>query len=62
MDYFPATHPWTTTPTGTTVTFRVFSIYDKVPLNFSPTFPIFQLQVERSGQVVFPSVTMVYWD
>ena len=42
--------------TGTTANFKVYNSYSKVPLNFSPTLPYFQLQVEGSGQVTIPSV------
>jgi len=45
-----------TIPTGTAATFRVYTRYGKVPFNFSPTFPCFQLQVDRSGQVIIPCV------
>ncbi|XP_065908136.1 uncharacterized protein [Dysidea avara] len=42
--------------TGTTANFKVYNSYSKVPLNFSPTLPYFQLQVEGSGQVTIPCV------
>ena len=43
-------------PPGTTTTFRLYN--EKVPLNFSPTFPYFQLQVEGSGPVTTPCIKL----
>ena len=45
-------------PTGSSTTFRVYNRFDKSPLNFSPTLPYFQLQVEESGQVITPCVKL----
>ena len=51
----------TTIPTGYTANFRVFNAY-KVPLNFSPSLPIFQLQIEASGKVTIPCVKLTIGD
>ena len=48
----------TTISTGTTANFKVYKRSSKVPLNFSPTLPYFQLQVEGSGQVTIPCVKL----
>ena len=49
----------TNIPTGTNANFRV---YDKhIPLNFSPSFPIFQLQVEGCGKVTIPCIKLSYF-
>ena len=55
VDY--AAHP-TIIPTGTTANFKLYNSYSKVPLNFSPTLPYFQLQFEGSGQVTIPCVKL----
>ena len=47
-----------TVPTGTTANFRVFSKYNKVLVNFSPSLPFLQLHVEASGQVSIPCVKL----
>ncbi|XP_065920439.1 uncharacterized protein [Dysidea avara] len=47
-----------TIPTGTTAIFRVYNKSTKVPINFSPTLPHFQLQLEESGQVTIPCVKL----
>ena len=51
----------TTIPTGYTANFRVFNAY-KVPLNFSPSLPVFQLQIEASGKVTIPCVELTIGD
>jgi len=43
---------------SSTANFRVFNRYDRVPLNFSPTLPCFQLQFEASVQVKIPAVKL----
>ena len=48
----------TTIPTGTTANFKLYIRSSKVPLNFSPTLPYFQLKVEGSGQVTIPYVKL----
>ena len=48
----------TTICTGTTANFKVYKRSSKVPLNFSPTLPYFQLQVEGSGQLTTPCVKL----
>ncbi|XP_065906237.1 F-box and leucine-rich repeat protein 13-like [Dysidea avara] len=48
----------TNIPTGTTANFRACNKSSKVPLNFSPTLPYFQLQFEESGQVTTPCVKL----
>jgi len=44
-------------PAGITANFRVYNRSRKVPLNFSPTFPYFQLRLE-SDQVTTPFVKL----
>ena len=43
-------------PTSTTAIFRLYD--DKVPLNFSPALPYFQLQFEKFGKVTTPSIKL----
>ena len=50
---------WSTTiPTGTTANFKLCNRASKVPLNFSPTFPQLQFELEGSGQVTAPFVKL----
>ncbi|XP_065907093.1 uncharacterized protein [Dysidea avara] len=48
----------TTICTGTTANFKVYKRSSKVPLNFSPILPYFQLQVDGSGQLTTPCVKL----
>ena len=47
-----------TIPTGTTAKFRAFKKSRKVPFNFSPILPYFQLHFEGSDQVTIPCVKL----
>jgi len=46
----------TNIPTGTNANFRVYDRY--IPLNFSPSFPYFQLQVKGCGKVTIPCIKL----
>ena len=44
--------------TVSTISFRVYDRYDKVPSKLSSTFPFLQLQLEEGGQVTTPCVKL----